>query len=261
MTSIASSAASSLPDIAALREREYPWMNTGESIYLNAASTGPMPASAVAVADKWTRLRAEPQHIPLTLMQDEVAKSRRQYAALIGADESEIALMPNTTYGLNLAARSLPLRPGTILTFDGEFPSCVYPFMALGSHGISLEIIPRRDGLPDEDTLVTKISRGDVVAVVVSWVQFASGYVVDLERIGNACRKAGAFFIVDGIQGAGILPIDVHALPIDMFASGAQKWQLSPWGTGFVYVRQALIETIEPHDVGWVCMTASSDYN
>ena len=261
MTSTASVTNTGSLDVAALREREYAWMNAGKTIYLNAASTGPMPASAVAVADKWTRLRAQPQHIPLTLMQEEVARSRRQFGALIGADESEIALMPNTTYGLNLAARALPLRPGTILTFDGEFPSCVYPFMALGSHGISLEIIPKKDGLPDEDTLVLKIARGDVVAVVVSWVQFANGYVASLERIGNACRKAGAFFIVDGIQGAGILPIDVHALPIDVFASGAQKWQLSPWGTGYVYVRQALIETIEPHDVGWACMTASSDYN
>src|ERR1700709_2739090 len=115
MTTIANSESNTSLDVAALREREYAWMNTGKTIYLNAASTGPMPASAVAVADKWTRLRAEPQHIPLTLMQDEVARSRRQYAALIGADESEIALMPNTTYGLNLAARSLPLRPGTIL--------------------------------------------------------------------------------------------------------------------------------------------------
>lgn len=261
MTASVSASTSTPFDANALRAREYEWMNSGKSIYLNAASTGPLPKSAVEAADKWTRLRAEPQHIPLTLMQDEVAKSRRQYGALIGADESEIALMPNTTYGLNLAARALPLRPGTILTFDGEFPSCVYPFMALSSRGISLELVPKKDGIPDEDLLVKKIGRGDVVAVVVSWVQFANGFVADLERIGNACRAAGAFFIVDGIQGCGVLPINVHELPIDIFASGAQKWQLSPWGTGFVYVRQDLIETFDPHDVGWACMTASSDYN
>ena len=257
-----SATATSTPfDVNALRAREFEWMNAGKAIYLNAASTGPMPRSAVEAADKWTRLRAQPQHIPLTLMQDEVAKSRRQYAALIGADEEEIALMPNTTYGLNLAARALPLRPGSILTFDGEFPSCVYPFMALSSRGISLELVPKKDGVPDEDLLVKKIGRGDVVAVVVSWVQFANGFVADLERIGNACRAAGAFFIVDGIQGCGVLPINIHELPIDIFASGAQKWQLSPWGTGFVYVRKELIETFDPHDVGWACMTVSSDYN
>lgn len=248
-------------DADALRAREYPVMITDTNTYFNAASVGPMPLSAVEVANSWSKLRAEPQRIPVPFMQEAASTARRQFGQLIGADEREIALMPNTTYGLNFAARALPLRPGVILTFDGEFPSCVYPFMALTSRGVTLELVPKRDGLPDEDLLVEKIGRGDVVAVVVSWVQFANGYVVDLERIGNACRAAGAFFIVDGIQGVGARAIDVHALPIDILACGAQKWQLSPWGTGFVYVHPSLIEALEPHDVGWACMKASVDYN
>lgn len=236
-------------------------MDADPGIYLNAASTGPMPTSAVQAAAQWAELRQQPHRIPLSLMFDAVATSRRQFAALVGADAREIALMPNTTYGLNLAARALPLRPGVILTFDGEFPSCVYPFQALGSRGVSLDLIPRQNGLPDEDALVRAIEqRDDVVAVVVSWVQFATGYVADLERIGNACRAKHVFFIVDGIQGCGIRPIDLHALPVDIFASGAQKWQLSPWGTGFVYVRPELVTALEPLDVGWACMKSSTDY-
>lgn len=248
-------------DVAALRAREYAWMDAGDGVYLNAASTGPMPQSAVDAAAEWAHLRQQPQRIALARMFDAVATSRKQFAALVGADADEIALMPNTTYGLNLAARALPLRPGVILTFDGEFPSCVYPFQALTSRGITLELVPKRDGLPDEDTLVEAIERrNDVVAVVVSWVQFASGFVADLERIGNACRAKGIFFIVDGIQGCGVRPIDLHALPVDLFASGAQKWQLSPWGTGFVYVRKELVTALEPIDVGWACMKSSTDY-
>ena len=219
-----------------------------------------MPASAVAEADRWSRLRAQPHHIPFKWMLAAAATARQQFAQLVGADVEEIALMPNTTYGLNLAARALPLRPGVILTFDGEFPSCVYPFQALRSRGITLDLIPRRDGLPDEDALVTAIARPDVVAVVVSWVQFANGFVADLARIGSVCRDHGVFFIVDGIQGCGMRAIDLHALPVDIFASGAQKWQLGPWGTGFVYVRRDLVEQIEPLDVGWACMRASADY-
>ena len=247
-------------DPYALRTREYGWMADDPAIYLNAASTGPMPASAVAEADRWSRLRAQPHKIPFHWMLAAAATARRQFAQLVGADVEEIALMPNTTYGLNLAARALPLRPGVILTFDGEFPSCVYPFQALRSRGITLDLIPRRDGLPDEEALVVAIARPDVVAVVVSWVQFANGFVADLARIGNACRAHGVFFIVDGIQGCGMRAIDLHALPVDIFASGAQKWQLGPWGTGFVYVRRDLVEQLEPLDVGWACMRASADY-
>jgi len=243
-----------------LREH-YPWMPSDDVIYLNAASTGPHPARAVEKGREWLELRSQPQRISIPQMVNAAQHAREHFAAMIGAASDEIALMPNTTYGLNLAARGLPLRPGTILTFEGEFPSCVYPFMALGSRGISLERVPfGEDGLPDENELVARVTRGDVVAVVVSWVQYASGCVVDLEKIGAACRAAGAFFIVDGIQGCGVRAIDVHALGVDVFASGAQKWMLSPWGTGFVYVRRDLHEVVQAPDVGWACMTASADY-
>ena len=248
-------------DTTSLRAAQFAWMANDPGIYLNAASVGPMPQRAVDVAAQWSELRAQPHRLRFEMQLDSVATARRQFAALVGADPEEIALMPNTTYGLNLAARALPLRPGVILSFDGEFPSCVYPFQALGPRGVELELVPRVNGLPDEDTLVQAIEqRPDVVAVVVSWTQFASGYVADLDRIGRACRARGAFFIVDGIQACGVRPIDLHALPVDLFASGAQKWQLGPWGTGFVYVRRDLVTALEPHDVGWACMKGSTDY-
>lgn len=248
-------------DTDTLRATQFPGLASDPGIYLNAASVGPMPVSAVEAAARWNELRARPHEIPFPMLLDSAATARRQFAALVGADAEEIALMPNTTYGLNLAARALPLRPGVILAFDGEFPSCVYPFQALGARGVELELVPRVDGLPDEDALVRAIEqRADVVAVVVSWTQFATGFVADLDRIGRACRARGAFFIVDGIQACGVRPLDLHALPVDVFASGAQKWQLGPWGTGFVYVRRALIASLQPHDVGWACMKGSTDY-
>ncbi|GAB1342421.1 aminotransferase class V-fold PLP-dependent enzyme [Gemmatimonas sp.] len=248
-------------DTTTLRAKQFAWMAHDPGIYLNAASVGPMPAASVEAAARWSERRAQPHTIPFPWLLDSAATARANFAALVGADSDEIALMPNTTYGLNLAARALPLRPGVVLAFDGEFPSCVYPFQALGSRGVELELVPRVNGLPDEDTLVQAIEqRPDVVAVVVSWTQFASGFVADLERIGTACRARGAFFIVDGIQACGVRPIDLHALPVDVFASGAQKWQLGPWGTGFVYVRRDLITALQPHDVGWACMKSSTDY-
>jgi selenocysteine lyase/cysteine desulfurase len=248
-------------DTTTLRAAQYSWMADEPTIYLNAASVGPMPQVAVDTADTWSARRARPHTIAFEDLLDSAATARRQFAALVGAEPQEIALMPNTTYGLNLAARALPLRPGVILAFDGEFPSCVYPFQALGSRGVELELIPRVNGLPDEETLVRAImQRDDVVAVVVSWTQFATGYVADLARIGQACRSRGVFFIVDGIQGCGVRPIDLHALPVDIFASGAQKWQLGPWGTGFVYVRRDLVTALQPLDVGWACMKSTTDY-
>jgi selenocysteine lyase/cysteine desulfurase len=83
----------------------------------------------------------------------------------------------------------------------------------------------------------------------------------DLGTIGDACRERGIFVVVDGIQGVGTTPVDVHSLGIDVLACGAQKWLLAPWGSGFVYVRRELVQQLEPQDVGWMSSTGTDDFS
>jgi selenocysteine lyase/cysteine desulfurase len=167
----------------------------------------------------------------------------------------------NTTYGINVAARALPLAPGdTVLSFDREFPANVYPWMALARSGVRLERLPCDGALPDETALLRAIERPDVRAVTVSWVSFATGYRVDLAAVGRACRERGRFFVVDAMQGLGAAALDVRACHIDLLACGGQKWLLSPWGTGFVYVRDDLVRRLEPSAVGWMAMRGSEDF-
>lgn len=251
-------------DVEQLRRREFPWAARGEAIYLNNASTGPLPQRTVAAAGAFTQLRAEPYRLSPELQFETLQRSRRLCAALVGAAPGEIALMGNTTYGLNLAARSLPLKAGdTVLSFDREFPANVYPWMALEKQGVRFELLPGADGgvLPDEEALHRALDRDDVRAVTVSWVSFATGYRVDLARLGRACRERGIYLIVDAIQGLGAATIDVKACQVDVLACGGQKWLLGPWGTGFVYVRDALVRQLEPSVVGWLAVRGSDDFN
>lgn len=248
-------------DVQLLREKEFPWAARGESIYLNNASTGPLPVRTVAAQAAFTAKRAE----PFRLSDDDqfaiVRRSRELSAALIHAQVDEIALMVNTTYGINLAARALPLRRGdVVLTYDGEFPANIYPWMALERRGASLERIPLTGGLPDEERLLASLDRPEVRVVAVSWVQFSSGYRTDLTRLGRACRERGIFLVVDAIQGLGGATLDVRDTPIDILACGGQKWLLSPWGSGFAYVREELVRQLEPEAVGWLAMAASDDF-
>ncbi|HEX6966276.1 MAG TPA: aminotransferase class V-fold PLP-dependent enzyme [Gemmatimonadaceae bacterium] len=249
-------------DLSSLRNREFPWAARGDAIYLNNASSGPLPARTVQATSAFTALRAEPFRLSDQLQFETIRHSRDLAARLIGATASEIALMVNTTYGLNLAARALPLRKGdVVLTFDREFPANVYPWMALERMGVTLERIPCVDGLPDEAALLAAMDRPGVRVVTTSWVQFATGYRADLEAIGRACKARGIFFVVDAIQGLGAAQLDVKRCHIDLLACGGQKWLLSPWGTGFVYVRDGLVRELEPSVVGWMAMRASDDFS
>ena len=248
-------------DVDAIREREFPWAARGDSIYLNNGSTGPIPTRTSAAIAGFAACRAEPFRLTEELQFDTLSRSRELCARLIGAQPSEIALMVNTTYGINLAARALPFGPGdVVVTSDREFPANIYPWMALESRGVTLRRVPCVDGLPDEDAIVRALDDPRVKALTISWVAFATGYRVDLARLGAACRERGIWFVVDAIQGVGAATLDVSRLPIDILACGGQKWLLSPWGSGFVYVRRELVERLEPQAVGWLSTAAAENF-
>jgi selenocysteine lyase/cysteine desulfurase len=249
-------------DVDALRASEFPWAARGEAIYLNNASTGPIPVRTRAAVDAFSDARGAPYRLTDTMQMDILHRARARCAQLIGTRPSCIALMVNTTYGINLAARALPLRAGdTVVISDREFPANVYPWMMLARQGIQLRRVPCAGRLPDEDALIRALDEPGVRVLSVSWVSFATGYRMDLARLGAACRERGIYFVVDAIQGVGPLTLNVESLPIDVLACGGQKWLLSPWGAGFVYVREALVTQLEPQAVGWMAFRASEDFS
>lgn len=247
---------------AELLSREFPWVSRGDVIFMNAASTGPLPQRCVDVVSEWARLRATPHRLGDDRLFETLARSRALVARMIGASPAEIALATNTSYGINLAARALPLGPGdVIVTPDLEFPANVYPWMAAAiARGAEYRRVPLVGGVLDEDTLLAALDAGGVRCVSVSWIDFASGCRVDLGRIGRACRERGIYFVVDAIQGVGACPLDVKLAHVDILACGAQKWMLSPWGTGFVYVREELARTLEPPVVSWMAPKGTDDF-
>jgi cysteine desulfurase/selenocysteine lyase len=236
---------------ATVREREFPW--TSERIYFNNASVGPLPERTHAAIDRIVSKRREPYRFEDGEFPEMLAAGRAAAARLVGADPSEIALAPNTSYGINMAAQVLPLRAGDrVLVSDGEFPANVYPWLLLRRRGVEVRLIPRTAaGWPDEARLLAELEDRRARAVAVSLVQFSSGYRADLARLSAACRA----------QGLGQLPLDVRRTPVDLLACGAQKWLLAPWGSGFLYVRRELIAELEPRFTGWLSFRGTDDFS
>jgi selenocysteine lyase/cysteine desulfurase len=248
-------------DVAALRAAEFPWAGREGKVYLNNASTGPLTVRAAKASDAITADRLNPFEISDERNFAMLARTRDLIARLIGARTGEIALLTNTTYGINIAARTLPFRTGdVVLIHDREFPANVYPWLALERDGVVVRQIPAAGALSDEEALLRAIDGPNVRAVSVSWVSFATGFKADLARIGRACRERGIYFVVDAIQGLGADVIDVHECAIDVLACGGQKWLLSPWGAGFAYVREALVGELAPSPVGWMAVQGSDDF-
>lgn len=244
-----------------VRQREYP--EPREGIFLDTAGYGLLPRSAAravtTLAEARTRVRGVVDDLDLGPALD---RARQAVGRLLDVPAAEVSLAPNTSYGVNLAAALAATgEPGTVLLSEGEFPTNVYPWMALRRRGFDVEIVPADPrGLPDESALLERVRRSDVRVLAASAVQFASGYRMDLGALGEACRAHGVLFAVDAIQALGAVPLHPRELGIDVLASGAQKWLCSPWGSGFVWMEARHRDRVEPPMVSWLAMDASMDF-
>jgi selenocysteine lyase/cysteine desulfurase len=166
------------------------------------------------------------------------------FAKLINAKTEEIALVENTSMGLNIAANVLHYQYGAkVVTTDLEYPSVVYPWLRKGL-GVKVHYVRNVDGkILLED--VEKAVDDKTVAVAVSHVEYANGFRNDLKALSQIAHEHGAYLIVDAIQSAGAIPIDVKKDDVDFLATACYKWLLSPPGAGYLYVKEELIEKFE----------------
>lgn len=238
----------------------FPYTASGR-IYLNHAGTGPLSTRVVAAVQHHLRERSEGT---LDTYPADIELSRRlrgSLAKLIHAEgHSRIAFQPSTSDALNIVAGGLPWKSGDrILLNDLEFPANVYPYLNLKKLGVELDVIPSRDGMVSVEMIEQRL-RPKTKLVALSAVQFLSGHRPDLATIGSLCRTRGIIFAVDGIQAVGAVTIDVQAMSIDAFAAGAQKWQLAPHGTGFLYVSESLQSRIQQQYLGWLAVEDPWDF-
>jgi selenocysteine lyase/cysteine desulfurase len=207
-----------------------------ETVYLNTASYGlpPDPAwQALQTAlDEWRAGRTSWEH-----WGDATTEARREFAALAGADAADVAVGATVSGLVGTIAASLP-RGARVVAPEDEFTSLIFPFMAAGAD-VELVALERLADAVD--------ARTDLVAV--SAVQSATGAVAALADISAAARDHGALLVVDGTQACGWLPLG--AAQCDALVCGAYKWLMSPRGTAFMVVREALRERLVPFQAGW----------
>jgi len=179
-----------------------------------------------------------------------IAETRQVAARLIGADASEIAFVGPTSLALSFVAAGLPWRPGdNLLVYRDDYPSNVYPWMALAARGVEVRWL-------ETDTL-GRIYPDQVLAqvddrtrlVALASCHFIAGWRLDYEAVGRRLREREIWFCLDAIQTLGAFPLDVAC--VDFLAADAHKWLLGPCAAGLLYVRQELQGQLTPLAYGW----------
>ena len=205
--------------------------------YLNTGSIGLPPPATVealqAVVADWQDGR-----VTADRFDDDVAGSRAAFAAMVDAPVDTVAIGPQVSALIALAATLA--EPGDrVVLPEGEFTSVFFPFLARGD--LDVQTVP----LADFAASIT----ADTDIALFSVVQSATGEVADLDAIRDAASATGTLTVADATQAVGWLPF--RASDFDVTATGAYKWMLCPRGSAFLTVRPDLWDRVRPLYAGW----------
>lgn len=237
-------------DIDALRQDEFPLSQS--EIYFNHASISPIPAcTRKKMEEVVTALAAQPWTYFIEKGRVASDKLKEDLAKMINAGgPDQIVPIPSTSSGLGAVALAVDWKPGDNVVFcEVEFPSNAYPWLSLERLGVDARQVPAVNGGLTVEALAPQVDDHTRV-VAASAIQFLSGHRTNLKAIGAFCKARDIIFVVDAIQAAGHMPIDVEAMNIDVLASGGQKSLLAAPGAGFMYVREGVCSQLTPLPIG-----------
>jgi len=229
--------------------------------YLNHAAVSPLPLPTLEAVQSQLKDVHEHGSVNFQNWLSTKEEARKLLAGLLGARPEQVALMRNTSDALSTIANGLPWKQGdNIVTFRGEFPSNIYPWLRLrDAFGVEVRMCEERGGRIDFDELTSLID-GKTRLVSISQIQFASGFRMDLERLAVHVRRYDALLVADVIQGLGVMPINVDSELIDAAAGASHKWLMAPEGVGYLYLSDRARERVQPTLVGWVSVPNPEDF-
>jgi cysteine desulfurase / selenocysteine lyase len=231
----------------ALRLQEFPVAK--EKVFLAHAGVCPLPrrvaekireyASACTLGDQETLGPAF-----------QMERTRALAARLLNAKSEEIAFVGPTSLGLSYVAAGMQFkRHDNVVIYLDDYPSNVYPWMALTNRGVQVRFITTRDLGCVTPIDVERQMDENTRLVALASCHFLTGWRIDLQGIGKMLRRRQVWFCVDGIQTVGAFPTTVEN--IDFLAADSHKWMLGPCAAGLLYVRKELQDYLRPAMYGW----------
>lgn len=226
--------------------------HTREVIYFNHASSSPL---AVPTRERMKKLVDELEFgdLPWEFWCNTLNQFREEAAKLLGCSACEICFVPNTTTGLLIALYSIPWpeESNIVLVKDG-FPANRVPWMR------NLRWIAKRlvsvEGEGSIEQRIMDACNADTRVVAVDWVDFFTGYRINLGELGDFCKERRIFLVVDGIQGAGAVELDLSGVHVDFFAAQSAKWLLGPLGAGLLYINNDTQKRLKSAFHGWMSL-------
>jgi cysteine desulfurase/selenocysteine lyase len=219
-------------------------------LYFNFAADGPLPVpSKAAVCDALEEL----SHTGMMAVPKQIAvyeEIRHELSILFKSGKENFAFIKNTSEGVLLALLALDIREDeNYVVAEDAFPTTI-KIMENHCKG-EMRKVKINGPTPLISQLQAAIDKKTRV-IVLDWVHYFTGAVIDIEAVTRLARSKNIFTIIDGIQGAGALTLELDNSGIDFFTGGAHKWLMSPQGSGYIYVSDNVWERVRRKSFGWL---------
>lgn len=170
-------------------------------------------------------------------------------AKFVGANEDEIALTRNVTEGINIACWGVPLKRGDeVILTTHEHVGNAMPWMTRAkAEGIVVKKYTPASTADETLNRIASLIGPKTRAIVTPHIPCTQGQILPIKKICKLAKDKGLFALIDGAHGAGMMPLDLHDMGCDTYASCCHKWMLGPKGTGFLYVRKDFQDILKPH--------------
>lgn len=252
----------SISDADAARYRaEFPIFE--HTTYLNSCSLGPLSrrstAALQAYADAWSAYGA-PAWWEEWLPKIAVAKAR--FAQLIGAGTHEVTVSHSISSALSSIASAFDYSARSrVVCADLDFPTIPYQWLAKEREGVEVVFAGSADRIGVPLNEYERLVDADTALIATSHVFYTTGAIQPIRRMADLAHARGAKLLIDGYHSVGALPVDVKALDVDIYVGGVLKWLLGGPGLTFIYVREGLLEELQPHVTGWFASANQFDFD
>jgi L-cysteine/cystine lyase len=225
-------------------------------VYLNTGTFGPLPRAALeAMLACQDAEFNEGRILPGSWDRaDEVkAAARQEIADILGCPAGNIASTRHTTDGLNIGILGINWRPGDeIVISDLEHPGAQAPVYNIARR-FGVTVRTARLGVGDGDAVSAfeRVITPRTRMVVVSHVAWNTGAILPLGELVDLAHRHHALLVADAAQSAGMIPVDVTGIGVDVYALPGQKWLCGPEESGAIYVSEEALEQLQPTVTGY----------
>jgi len=229
--------------------------------YLNCGYMSPLMRSALEAGRVGLARKTHPWDLTAPEFFTGAEEFRTVAAQIFGTTADCVAIVSSAGYGVETAARNLPVRKGqTVLVLAEQFPSNYYAWQRLAEkNGAALKIVPwPADN--DWTAAVLQTLTPEVAIAALPHVHWTSGGQLNLVRIGAACRQIGAALALDLTQSLGVLPFRVSEVQPDFAVAASYKWLLGPYTVGMLYVAPKWQNGV-PLEEGWIQRGNAQDFS